>query len=1457
MAKDTGENKKNGSRKSDKKKKDFLVVGLGASAGGVKALQEFFAAMPSNSGMAFVVILHLAPDHESSLPQILQAQTAMPVTQVNETYKVEPNRVYVISPNHQLEMVDGIIRPAEVKRPHGSRIAIDTFFRTLAEAYERNAVCIVLSGTGSDGTLGLKRVKESNGFAIVQDPNDAEYDGMPRSAIETHLADWVLPVSVMPEKLLGFRDSSQRLHLTDTDDSKISEEIRADESLREILTLLRIRTGHDFSNYKTPTLVRRIARHLQIHELQDIPTYLNLLRDNPDEVQSLLKNLLINVTNFFRDRPAFDVIESKVVPNICAGKTSKDTIRIWSAGCASGEEAYSLAMLFGECAAKQSDPPKIQIFATDVDDEAIAEAREHFYPKTIAADVSPERLKRFFVREGNFYRVRKELRETILFAPHNILRDPPFSRLDLVVCRNLLIYLNRETQERVLQIFHFALNTHGYLFLGSSESAENVAALFAPVDKKQRIYSRRPAQLSQISTLQMPVAGKWQVPLPVRKVENELEHSFTLTEAHYKFLGKYAPPSILVNQDFNILYMSESAGRYLRFAGGEPTSNLLKLISPDLLPDVRAALFAAQRERKSSDYPNIHTVIENEPMLINLIVRTADPDDEMPDSLLVIFDEHQPSAENRETVNTADRDEVMEAVISRLENTLRRTKQSLQATIEQQETSSEELKAANEELQAINEELRSASEELETSKEELQSVNEELTTVNHELKEKIEETVRANSDLQNLMAATEIATIFLDRELRIKLYTPAAQKLFNVTSNDIGRPLEHFTNKLQYQELEADAADVLQSLKTVEREIYDKNNRCYLARFHPYLTTDNRINGVVLNFIDISRRKQTEEALHRSEQRFRAIFNQTIAGIMLIDLTGQYTYVNDCFCEMTGYTRTELLKKRIEDVIDAEDLPRSLELFENLKQTGEPFTLEKRYRRKNDSILWVRNSVSLMRDEVEENNYIVAVSMDITERKANEESIRFQAHLLDMVEQAVIATDLDGKVTYWNKFAETLYGWTTNQAVGRNILELNTPAEATEHAEEIMANLRHGKSWSGEFLLRRRSGAMFTAFVISSPIMDGNENLIGMVGVSIDVSERKKIEENLRRSEERLRLIMERTADYAIIVTDPDGIIIDWNAGAEKIFGYAKEKIIGQNCSILFTPEDIKNNVLQKEMQTALKQGRAEDERWHLRKNGTRFYASGVMTPLADGEVKGFVKIARDMTEKLASENALREKETLQKLISGQEDERRRIARDLHDHLGQQMTALRLKLEKLKNMCGEDDVLCAEVAEADKIAAHLDADVDFLAWELRPASLDDLGLRMTLDNYVRSWKQHTGVKAEFHTTGMGKASFGYEIETNLYRIAQEAMNNIYKHAKAKNVSVLLEKRKNKIVLIVEDDGIGFNVQDKKTRRKGLGLIGMIERAGILGGELEIESKKGRGTTVFARVPADLRRMEEE
>ncbi|MBX7223835.1 MAG: PAS domain-containing protein [Blastocatellia bacterium] len=980
-------------------KRNLIVVGIGASAGGVTALREFFGRMSPDSGMAFVVVLHLSPQYESNLAAILQSQTAMPVTQVTETVKVQANQVYVIPPNKNLAMEDGTITLTQPEPTQGQRVAIDLFFRTLAEAYGRNSICIILSGMGSDGTLGLKRIKESNGFAIVQAPENAEYDGMPRSAISTGLVDWVLPVAEMPVKLISFRDSSERLHLTELD-AKTPVELKGADDLREILTLLRVRTGHDFTHYKQPTLLRRIARHLQIHELEDIPTYLTLLRERPDEIQSLLKNLLINVTNFFRDKEAFEALEQEVIPQLFANKTGKDAVRVWAAGCASGEEAYSLGILLAEYANRLTDPPKIQVFGTDVDEDAIAEARDHNFPETIEADVSPDRLRRFFIKEGNFYRVRKDLRELILFAPHNVLRDPPFSRLDLITCRNLLIYLNRDTQERLLEIFHFALKPNGFLFLGNSESAESQGTLFMPFDKKNWIYSRRTVatHLLHKTTPLLPLKGDWQIKIPEPHKSYERENLLSFGELHYKLVEQYAPPSILVNEEFEIVHLSDSAGRYLRFTGGEPTNNLFKVIHPELLADLRAALFSTQREGKASEFQNIRIDLEGKPVYINLVVRQVDMADAGPNYLLIIFDESstpttQPKQEEQST-QILDKDDAIETVIRRLEDDLRRTRDRLRTTIEQHETSIEELKASNEELQAINEELRSASEELETSKEELQSVNEELTTVNHELKDKVDEISRTNSDLQNLMSSTDIGTMFLDRGLRIKRYTPSLQRLFNIIPTDVGRPLEHLTHKLEYEELISDATEVMRTLKPSEREIYDRNQCCYLARILPYRTIDDKIEGVVLTFIDINERIRAEANLRQSEESLKIALQVGKLGSWQLNLKTRTLEVNETGQMLFGFRpKVQLTYESWLAAIYPDDRERAQREMERAIQIHGEYESEYRVVWPSGEVHWITVQGRVVSQSAESQFRLIGITQDITERKRRQMNAELLAGL--------------------------------------------------------------------------------------------------------------------------------------------------------------------------------------------------------------------------------------------------------------------------------------------------------------------------------------------------------------------------------------------------------------------------------------------------------------------------------
>ena len=855
--------------------KDFLTVGIGASAGGIKPLKEFFSAMPDDNGMAFVVILHLSPEHESQLPAVLQTNTKMPVIQVTETVKIAPNHVYVIPPTKYLAMVDGEIRLIEPETIRGKRVPIDLFFRTLADAHGKNAVCVILSGTGADGASGLKRVKEAGGLCIVQDPSEAEYDGMPRSAMATNLVDLILPVGEMPAKILAFQQSAEQTKLPEIESEEPPPEPGA-KALRDVLAIVKSETKHDFFNYKHPTVLRRITRRLLVHGLADIPAYVKFLRDNPNEVQALLRDLLISVTNFFRDKEAFDALEYVVIPRLFDGKTGNDEVRAWCVACATGEEAYSVAMLVSEYAAKLDDPPKIQIFASDIAESAIAAAREGRYDETITADVSGERLRRFFIKDGDSYRVKKELRELVLFAPHNILHDAPFSRQDLVTCRNLLIYLNRPTQEKVLQVFQFALRENGYLFLGASEMAETFPKLFAEVDKKQRIYQVRPAASKYAGVPVAPLEENAQIKLSESNGASG-EQAFSFNALHFKLVERFSPPSILINENYDILHLSEAAGQYLRITGGEPNLNLGKIAHPAVRADLLAALFAAKQENGTTESRHLRINLDGKEHFVNLIVHPIASPEAARGYFLVVFDkisDESIPAEMLQKFVVADKG--AEVVLRRLEEDLQFTRDRLRQTVEQHEVSIEEAKASNEELQASNEELRSTTEELETSKEELQSVNEELTTVNFELKDKVEEVSSSNLDLHNLMTSIDVSSIFLDRDLQIKRFTSPVQKLFNILQTDVGRPFDHLTNRLDYENLSADAGEVLRTLKPFELEIKSRDGRWHCVRIVPYRRADERIDGVLLTFEDVSERREARQLL-KDADRHKDEFLATLA----------------------------------------------------------------------------------------------------------------------------------------------------------------------------------------------------------------------------------------------------------------------------------------------------------------------------------------------------------------------------------------------------------------------------------------------------------------------------------------------------------------------------------------------------------------------------------------------------
>ena len=1091
--------------------KDLVIAGIGASAGGIQAARRFFQHVAPDSGLAYVVILHLSPEHESRLAEVLQSAASIPVIQVREQVEVAPNHVYVIPPNQSLSMQDGHLALSPITRIEERRAPVDIFFRTLAESVGSRAACVVLSGTGANGSMGMKRVKEQGGLCLVQEPNEAEHPEMPRNSIATGLVDHVLPAAELPGALLAYRTTLENITLPDEGASRLEP---SEQALREIFKQIRSRTGHDFSNYKRSTILRRIARRMGVQQMSDVHAYARQLQERPQEARALLKDLLISVTNFFRDAEAFGMLERQVIPKLFDGKSEEDYVRVWIPGCATGEEAYSIAMLLAEQSTERFGAPLLQVFATDIDEDAIAAAREGLYTLNDAADVSPERLRRFFIQEGNGYRVRKELREMILFAQHNVLRDPPFAHLDLVSCRNLLIYLNRTAQQRLLEVLHFALRPGGHLFLGVSESVESGGDLFVSVDRESHLFQSR------------PVPPRLPIPLPelaaqhrddspgtaVRAVAQPARDRLSFGDLHLRMLERYAAPSIVVNEAYDVVHLSEHGGQFLHQPGGEPSPNILNAIRPELRLDLRTALYQAAQQRSDVEARGLSIRLDGRESVINLCVRPAlREDDPARGFFLVLFEEATGGTERHVASALVTADDTTRS----LEQEVNRLKAQLRATIERADTQAEELKASNEELQAMNEELRSSTEELETSKEELQSVNEELRTVNQELKVKVDEQAQANDDIRNLINSTEIGTIFLDRSSRVKLFTPNAHDIFNLIPADRGRALSDISNQLTEPDLHGDIERVLTRLERVAREVKTRDSRYYLMQIVPYRTVDDRIDGVALTFLDITDRKEAENALQAAKSE---------------------------------------LEHRVE--------------------------------------------------------------------------------------------------------------------------------ERTRALEQVNRSL------------------------------------------DLELKERRDAEARIR----------------------------------------------------------------------------------------------GLLT----------------------------------RLITVQEDERRRIARDLHDQIGQQTTTIGLKLDTLRALArsikgnGVPDGL----DELGRLMTQLDRELDFLAWELRPAALDDLGLVAAVDHFAQEWAKNYKIPLDFHSAGLENRRLGFELETNLYRIAQEALNNVQKHAQARRVGMILERRGGQIVLIVEDDGRGFDpsTAESGARHKPLGLAGMRERASLLGGELEVETAAGRGTTIFVRVP---------
>jgi two-component system CheB/CheR fusion protein len=923
----------------------FPIVGIGASAGGLAAFEAFFAGMPADAdpGMAFVLVQHLAPDHKSILTDLIRRYTRMQVFEVEDGMAVQPNFAYIIPPNRDMAFLHGTLQLLEPVAPRGRRLPIDFFFRSLAEDQRERAICIVLSGTGTDGTLGVRAIKGEGGMVMVQNPASTEYDGMPRSALATGLVDYELPPAEMPAQLIAYVTHA----FGNPPRAASFPTPKTESATKKLFVLLRAQTGHDFSQYKLGTIHRRIERRMAVNQVESMDGYVKYTQQTPGEVEALFRDLLIGVTNFFRDPEAFQALEEQVIAKLFAGDPGGAAARVWVPGCSTGEEAYSIAILLAERQEAMKQSFTVQVFATDIDSQAIATARAGLYPASIAADISPQRLARFFSAEpaAHAYRIHKSIRDLLVFSEQDVIQDPPFSKLDLISCRNLLIYMGGELHKKLIPLFHYALNPGGFLFLGTSETVGEFGDLFAAPDRKAKLYQRKEDAQRMALCRFVPPRTAMDVAVPRAAGKAAGGGKTPLREiTEQALLQHVVPASALVNAQGDILYLHGRTGLYLEPAPGEAgINNILKMAREGLRRDLTTALYKAARTIGTVHCPGLRVKTNGDFTLVNLTIRplVAGPGatPEAPLYLVVLEDAppdpgHAEQAAPHAGVDAGGHDTENDRRIAVLQQELRAKEEFLQTANEELETSNEELKSSNEEMQSINEELQSTNEELETSKEELQSVNEELATVNAELQANVVDLSRANNDMNNLLAGTGIATVFVDHELRILRFTPTATRIINLILSDVGRPVSHVvSNLVGYDRLVADTRGVLDSLVSKEVEVRTQAGEWYSLRILPYRTLGNVIEGAVITFVDISETKKAYAALRKATLDMAALVRDSLDAILVQDLEGRILAWNPGAAAMFGWSEAEALAMNIRGMIAEPQREEALAAVRRLSQS--------------------------------------------------------------------------------------------------------------------------------------------------------------------------------------------------------------------------------------------------------------------------------------------------------------------------------------------------------------------------------------------------------------------------------------------------------------------------------------------------------------------------------------------
>lgn len=1428
----------------------FPIVGLGASAGGLEAFSEFLKQLPEKSGMAFVLVQHLDPKHGSALREILSRTTGIPVVEVKDGVSVAPDHIYVIPANRNMAIDGRLLRLAERTLVRGQHMPIDYFFQSLARDLGERAIGVILSGTGSDGTIGCEAIKAAGGIIFAEDPKSARYDSMPRSAISAGCADFVLSPKDIVKELL--RVGKHPYLLRTAAEKELAAGMAQEGEWSALLSLVHEATGVDFPHYKQSTLQRRVKRRMVLHKFKKLKDYLRYIKNNPSEILELYKDLLIHVTGFFRDAEAFEAMREHVLPNILLHrKPADEPVRIWVAGCSTGEEVYSVAIVLFEYLRKQAQRfpvsalsnEEIQIFATDISDSALERARAGLYSEAAVSKVSPERLKHFFLRMDGGYRINKQIRDVCVFARQNVVKDPPFSNLDLISCRNLLIYLAPELQKRVISALHYGLKPDGYLILGGSESLGPFADHFTLIDKKYKIYQKKRTSARLVTYFTDPdyLSRRLEETRPPRPAASV----FTVEKEVERLLAsRYLPPSIVVNEQMEIVQIHGRTGAFLEPAMGHPTFSLSRMAREGLLIDLRSALNRAKKENKTVRKEGVSVKSNGGRREVDLEVIPLQGQGSKERFYVIVFRDPVPVTPAHAGKKLLGRKGQAKTLALLRENErqsreVAQLREQLQPLIEEHETTLEEFKSANEEILSANEELQSTNEELETAKEELQSSNEELTTLNQELQNRNIELSAANNDLLNLFANVNIPVVMVGNDLRIRRFTPPAEKLLNLIPSDIGRRLGEIRPNIDMENLEVVVRETIDTATLQEREVRENGGTWHMLRVRPYKTWENKIDGAVVSFQDIDALKRN---LEQARIYANTLFENSRESILQLDGSLRVIGANPVFFRTFGTKAGEIegryfhqladgrwnipkLRTFLSDILANHSRMDNFEARLNLPGLGERFmTLN----------AWPVEPQPGARQ-------ILLTIDDVTEKRKHQEAIRRQSAVLELAHDAVIVHDLEGRIQFWNRGAEEMYGWKKEEVLGKlkqEVLHTKFP----QSLQEANAELARKGYWDGELVQVRHDGA--SRNIQSRWVLQREMESSVVLEINSDVTDKKE-------SEEKFRGLLESAPD-AMVIVNQEGRIAIVNAQTEIFFGYDRKELLGKPVEVLVPQRLREKHTGHRGFFFSNPQVRPMGQGLELagrRKDGTEFPVEISLSPLklADGMLVSAG--IRDISDRKQVESKLRQLSTY--LMRVQDEERRRIARELHDSTGQKLVALKMSLNALGKRPDLKAAGKAALAESARLVDDATQEIRNIAQLLHPPLLDEAGLTVAAQWLVNGFSKLSGIKVDLSLPAdLGRLPEHTEIA--LFRIIQEALNNIQKHSGADKAEIELTRTADFVSLRISDNGKGFPAElhpdsTDVSSAFGVGIQGMKERLSHLGGALEVASTKS-GTTLTARVP---------